>query len=160
MDGKTDIFQSGMQHLPLKLKCIMSIFRSFRKRHFPILLDTFHPIIHGIAQSLSQGSGQNKNLNLFDRRQREGGGRAWSRTIPSLIIAEFTTVPYEIITWLLREDTQLGPVEWPGALLLLLAPNITMMGTKCRLFCLIQSQCRAGAASSTCRMRRRTVTSN
>ena len=116
---------------------MLSIVVSFRKRHFPILLDTFHPIIHGIAQSLSQGSGQNKNLNLFDRRQREGGGRAWSRTIPSLIIAEFTTVPYEIITWLLREDTQLGPAEWPGALLLLLAPNITMMGTKCRLFCLI-----------------------
>ena len=94
---------------------MLSIVVSFRKRHFPILLDTFHPIIHGIAQSLSQGSGQNKNLNLFDRRQREGGGRAWSRTIPSLIIAEFTTVPYEIITWLLREDTQLGPVEWCAA---------------------------------------------
>ena len=55
---------------------MLSIVVSFRKRHFPILLDTFHPIIHGIAQSLSQGSGQNKNLNLFDRRQREGGGRA------------------------------------------------------------------------------------
>ena len=118
---------------------MLSIVRSFRKRHFPILLDTFHPIIHGIAQCLSQGSGQNKNLNLFDRRRREGGGRAgagWSRTIPSLIIAEFTTVPYEIITWLLSGDTQLGPVAWCAALLLL-APNTTMMGTKCRLFCLI-----------------------